>query len=107
MNVHKVKIEDKEYVLNFNSYAVMMLYRNYTLEQLAQVGVYELNFNMIRWGLSENGRVEVTEPEVYDFIDGIGGAASEMFLKTLTEWITSAVQIKSEPSKKKEEIESV
>lgn len=105
-NIHKIVSAEKEFTLNFNSYAVMQLYKKYGAEGLETITVSDLNFDMIRWGLSENGRVNVSEAEVYDFIDGIGGVNSDMFLETIKDLVFQALKIPVE-SKKKEETEAV
>jgi len=103
MAIHTVKTEDKEYVLNFNSYAVMQAFRKYGAEGLATVTRNDLNFDMIKFGMSENGSVTVTDAEVYKFIDGIGGVFGEQFTGDLTNWVLEAFNIPTTESKKKEE----
>lgn len=106
-NVHTVKTEHKEYTLNFRSYAVMMLYRTYTIDQINELSVTDLNFCMIKYGLSDNGRIDVKDADVYDFIDEIGGATSEMFVKTILGWSVQAITVQPAESKKKEDQEAI
>lgn len=102
MAIHTIKIEGKEYVLNFNSYAVMQAFRKYGAEGLASVTRNELNFEMIRWGLSQNGSKVVEEAEVYELIDSIGGLFSEQFSE-LSAWVLEAFNIPSDSKKKETE----
>jgi hypothetical protein len=101
--IHTIQAGDKKYTLNFNSYAVMQAFRKYGAEGLATVTKNELNFDMIRWGMSKNGSVEVAEQEVYDFIDQIGGVFGDVFGTEIYSYVLSAFNIPQAESKKKEE----
>ena len=101
--IHTIQAGDKKYTLNFNSYAVMQAFRKYGAEGLATVTKNELNFDMIRWGMSKNGSVEVAEQEVYDFIDQIGGVFGEVFGTEIYNYVLAASNIPQTESKKKEE----
>jgi len=103
MAIHTIKTKDQEYVLNFNSYAVMQAFRKYGAEGLATVTKNELNFDMIRWGMSKNGSAEVSETEVYAFVDEIGGVFGETFGTEIYGYVLAAFNIPSTESKKKEE----
>lgn len=102
MAIHVLKTPEKEYTLNFNSYAVMQAFRKYGAEGLASVTRNELNFEMIRWGLSNNGAKAVEEAEVYELIDSIGGLFSEQFTE-LSGWVLEAFNIPSDSKKKETE----
>jgi hypothetical protein len=101
--IHTIQAGDKKYTLNFNSYAVMQAFRKYGAEGLATVTKNELNFDMIRWGMSKNGSVEVSETEVYSFVDEIGGVFGEVFGTEIYGYVLAAFNIPSSESKKKEE----
>jgi len=103
MAIHTIKTADRDYVLNFNSYAVMQAFRKYGAEGLATVTKNDLNFDMISWGLSKNGNVTVLDSEVYQFIDEVGGVFGEVFGTEIYGYVLEAFNIPSTESKKKEE----
>jgi hypothetical protein len=103
MAIHTIKTKDRDYVLNFNSYAVMQAFRKYGAEGLATVTKNELNFDMIKWGGSKNGSLEVSDQDVYDMIDAIGGVFGDTFGVEIYGYVLEAFNIPTEASKKKEE----
>lgn len=103
--IYKLVSGDKEYTLNFNSYAVMQAYKKYGTDGLDEVAAnqpFEFLFEMIRFALSDNGRNTLHDADVYDFIDGVGGIASETVTKEIGSWIKEAFQVPEEPKKKQE-----
>lgn len=106
MAKHTIQGEDRIYVLNFNSYAVMHLFRKYGADGLNDAPLQDVNFDMIRWGLSDNGRADVEDVDVYDFIDDIGGVMSDNFLITIRDWVFASITV-PEVKKKEEEIAAV
>lgn len=103
-NIHKVISNEKEYTLNFNSYAIMQVYKKYGSEGLAEVEVnkpLEFIFDMIRFGLMDNGRKTIEDADVYDFIDGLGGITSESVTKDIGGYIRKAFEVPE--SKKKDD----
>lgn len=102
-NIHKLISGDKEYTLNFNSYAIMQAYKKYGTEGLSKVETenpFGFIFDMIKFGLSDNGRKEWDDADVHDIIDNIGGINSDR-IKEISGWIASAFGVPE--SKKKDE----
>lgn len=96
MNIYKIKSNDQEFTLNFNSYAVMMVYKKYGSEGLAEVETsrpLEFIFDMIRFGLSDNGRKTIEDADVYDFIDGLGGITSPTVTTEIGGYIRKAFEV--------------
>lgn len=102
MAKHTIKGEEKEYLLNFNSYAVMQLFRKYGAEGLGTAPLQDVNFDMVKWGISENGSKEVKDSEVYELIDDIGGATGDNFLVVIRDWVFASIT--TPEVKKKEEV---
>lgn len=95
-NIHKILSNDKEYTLNFNSYAVMQVYKKYGSEGLAEVETsrpLEFIFDMIKYGLSDNGRKTIEDCDVYDFIDGLGGITSPVVTTEIGGYIRKAFEV--------------
>lgn len=107
--LHNIQVNGVDHVVNFNSYAVMQAYKKYGaegLETVMQSDPFSFLFDMLKFGLSDNGRKEWSESEVYDLIDGMGGINSEGFIQ-LSGWMREAFETpessRSE-SKKNEEV---
>ena len=81
----------------------MMCFRKYGADGLATVTKNDLNFDMIKFGLSENGKLDIPDAYVYDFIDAIGGVFGETFGTEIYNYVLAAFNIPSTESKKKEE----
>ena len=83
----------------------MQVYKKYGTDGLATVQEqqpFEFMFDMIKFGLSDNGRKALEDSDVYEFIDGIGGVTSETFLQDIGGWIREAFQVPE--AKKKAEM---
>jgi len=105
--LHTIKVNEVEHALNFNSYAVMQAYKKYGAEGLETVmsnDPFSFLFDMLKFGLSNNGRKEWSDADVYDLIDNIGGINSELFIQ-ISGWMREAFETPSESSKKNEEAE--
>lgn len=108
--LHTIKINEQEYTLNFNSYAVMQAYKKYGadgLENVMATDPFSFLFDMLKFGLSDNGRKDWPEYQVYDLIDGLGGINSEGFIQ-LSGWMREAFETPESSrsdSKKNEEQE--
>jgi hypothetical protein len=103
-HIHKIKSGEQEYTINLGSYAIMHIYRKHGIDGLDTISVNDLNFDMIKLGLSENGSKEISDSDVYSFIDGLeGGMFGDIFKETITNWVLSAFNIPE--TKKKEELQ--
>jgi len=70
--LHHITVNNVDHVLNFNSYAVMQAYKKYGAEGLENVMAtdpFSFLFDMLKFGLSNNGRKEWSDADVYDLID--------------------------------------
>lgn len=105
MAVHTIEANGAQHVLNFNSYAVMQCYRKYGadgLERAMANDPFSFLFDMLKFGLSDNGRKEWQDADVYDLIDGMGGITSDVFVNVST-WMKEAFEV---PVSKKKETET-
>ena len=104
MAKHKISSNGVEYELNFNSYAIMMIMKKHN-NDLSNLADTQAAFDMIKFGLSDNGRNDISDPEVYDFIDGLEGGALGDDIKKISKWIFEAFKIpEALEAKKKEEV---
>lgn len=102
MHIHKIISGEKEYTLNFGSYAIMQVYRKHGVEGLNTITIHDLNFDMIKFGLAENGQKEISDSDVYEFIDGLeGGMYGDLFKTDINRLVQSAFNV---PETKKNEI---